>query len=72
MGCGEALRAVGELGPQVRLCAGGKGGAQVSTKHADFTINAAGAGDIVRLIERVQAQVEGTSGVRLLPEVRRV
>ena len=51
-----------------------EGGAQVSTKHANFIINTGGAsaGDIVRLIERVQAEVERTSGVRLLPEVRRV
>jgi UDP-N-acetylmuramate dehydrogenase len=51
-----------------------EGGAQVSTKHANFIINTGGASsrDIARLIERVQAEVEQRSGVRLLPEVRRI
>lgn len=51
-----------------------QGGAQVSEKHANFIINTgdASAGDITRLIARVQSEVERTSGVRLVPEVRRV
>lgn len=51
-----------------------EGGAQVSEKHANFIINAGGASarDITRLIERVQTEVERTSGVRLIPEVNRV
>ena len=51
-----------------------EGGAQVSEKHANFIINTgdASARDIARLIERVQSEVERTSGVRLVPEVRRV
>lgn len=51
-----------------------QGGAQVSEKHANFIINTGdvSAGDIARLIARVQSEVERTSGVRLIPEVRRV
>ena len=54
-----------------RLC---EGDAQVSEKHANFIVNtgAASARDIVRLIERVQAEVEDACGVRLIPEVCRV
>jgi UDP-N-acetylmuramate dehydrogenase len=50
------------------------GGAQVSEKHANFIINtgAATAADIARLLERMQTEVERRSGVRLMPEVRRV
>lgn len=50
------------------------GGAQVSEKHANFIINRgdATARDIALLIEQVQAEVERRSGVRLMPEVRRV
>jgi UDP-N-acetylmuramate dehydrogenase len=48
------------------------GDASVSQKHANFIINhgAATAGDIERLIEHVQAEVERRFGVRLSPEVR--
>jgi UDP-N-acetylmuramate dehydrogenase len=51
-----------------------QGGAQISEKHANFIINRgdASARDIARLIERVQSEVERASGVRLMPEVRRV
>lgn len=50
------------------------GGAEVSPKHANFIINLgdASAADIARLIALVQAEVERTSGIRLIPEVRRV
>jgi UDP-N-acetylmuramate dehydrogenase len=48
------------------------GGASVSMKHANFIINhgSATAADVESLIERVQADVERTHGVRLHPEVR--
>ncbi len=51
-----------------------EGGAQVSEKHSNFIVNAGGASaaDITRLIERVRMEVERVSGVRLIPEVRRV
>jgi UDP-N-acetylmuramate dehydrogenase len=51
-----------------------EGGAQVSEKHANFIINTgnASARDIARLIRRVQARVEETNGIRLMPEVHRV
>jgi UDP-N-acetylmuramate dehydrogenase len=50
------------------------GGAEVSPKHANFIINtgAATAADIAALIDRVQAEVERTSGIRLIPEVHRI
>lgn len=50
------------------------GGAQVSEKHANFIINSgdASALDISRLIDHVQRSVERATGVRLVPEVRRV
>jgi UDP-N-acetylmuramate dehydrogenase len=50
------------------------GGAQVSSKHANFIINTgdASAADIAALIDHVQAEVERTSGVRLIPEVHRI
>lgn len=48
------------------------GGAQVSSKHANFLINAgnATAQDMLRLIRYVQEQVEQQSGVSLQAEVR--
>lgn len=48
------------------------GGAQVSTKHANFIINRgeASAADVEALIEHVRAQVERRCGIRLEPEVR--
>lgn len=48
-----------------------EGGAQVSTRHANFIVNLGGASarDIATLMARVQARVEGRSGVRLQPEV---
>lgn len=51
-----------------------EGGAQVSEKHANFIVNTGNTSalDIATLIERVQAEVERTSGIRLIPEVRRV
>lgn len=48
------------------------GGAQVSTKHAGFVVNAGGAtaNDVRKLIADVQERVYEMSGVRLEPEVR--
>ncbi|EGV32060.1 UDP-N-acetylenolpyruvoylglucosamine reductase [Thiorhodococcus drewsii AZ1] len=50
------------------------GGAQVSDKHANFIINTGGAtsSDIACLIAHVQDAVESRTGIRLVPEVRRV
>lgn len=50
------------------------GGAEVSEKHANFIINRGGATatDIARLIEQIQQTVERHTGIRLMPEVRRV
>lgn len=48
------------------------GGAQVSTKHAGFVINAGGATctDILKLMDQVREQVFCQSGVELEPEVK--
>ncbi len=48
------------------------GGAEVSTKHAGFVVNAGGAtaADVKALIEVVQERVFAESGVMLEPEVR--
>lgn len=48
------------------------GGAQVSTKHAGFVVNAGGAtaADVVNLIHEVQRRVKEQHGVELYPEVR--
>jgi UDP-N-acetylmuramate dehydrogenase len=77
--CGSVFRnPPGEHAARLIEAAGLKGtregGAQVSEKHANFIINTgdASARDIARLIERVQSEVARTSGVRLVPEVRRV
>ena len=50
------------------------GGAQVSEKHANFIINTgeASAADIRELIDLVQRRVEGATGIRLVPEVKRI
>jgi UDP-N-acetylmuramate dehydrogenase len=47
------------------------GGAQISTKHANFIVvePQARASDVVALIRAVQQRVEGETGVRLDPEV---
>lgn len=49
-----------------------QGGAEVSTKHANFILNRdqASAADIESLLLEVQAQVQAHAGVRLHPEVR--
>lgn len=50
------------------------GGAQVSTKHAGFVVNAGGAtaDDVVNLIHEVQRRVKAQYGVDLYPEVRMI
>jgi UDP-N-acetylmuramate dehydrogenase len=50
------------------------GGAEVSPKHANFIVNTgnASARDIALLIDGAQSAVERHSGIRLIPEVRRV
>jgi len=77
--CGSVFRnPPGEHAARLIEAAGLKGrrigGAEVSPKHANFIINlgTASARDIGQLIELVQAEVERTSGVKLIPEVRRV
>ncbi len=48
-----------------------RGGAQVSTMHANFIVTRPGAtaADVRALISDVQARVEAATGVRLVPEV---
>lgn len=48
------------------------GGAQISTKHAGFVVNAGGAtaADVLALIAEVQHRVHETTGITLEPEVR--
>lgn len=48
------------------------GGAEVSTKHAGFVVNAdhATAADVINLINEVQRRVKAKHGVDLYPEVR--
>lgn len=77
--CGSVFRnPPGDHAAQLIEAAGLKGlregGAQVSTKHANFIINTGGASarDIGGLIEWVQVEVERTSGVWLKAKVRRV
>jgi len=50
------------------------GGAQVSTKHAGFVVNAGGAtaADVQNLIKEVQRRVFEAHGVKLYPEVRMI
>ncbi|HEX6131278.1 MAG TPA: UDP-N-acetylmuramate dehydrogenase [Actinomycetota bacterium] len=58
--------------------AGGKGlrvgGAEVSTKHANFIVTGEGAtaADVAELIERVRGLVRERTGVELVPEVRTI
>jgi len=48
------------------------GGAQVSTKHAGFVVNAGGATakDVISLLTQVSDRVYQSTGIRLEPEVR--
>ncbi|HLI57549.1 MAG TPA: hypothetical protein VKY26_11035, partial [Actinomycetota bacterium] len=48
------------------------GGAEVSTRHANFFLARPGAtaDDVHRLLAAVQARVQAESGIRLIPEVR--
>ena len=77
--CGSVFRnPVGDHAARLIEGAGLKGrrigGAEVSAKHANFIINTGGASarDIWALMRLVQAEVERTAGVRLVPEVRQV
>jgi len=65
---GHAARLIDQLG----LKGLREGGAEISTKHANFIVNTGGASaaDIERLIRRVQAVVREATGVDLVPEVR--
>ncbi len=51
-----------------------EGGAQVSTRHANFIVTRSGATahDVERLIRLIQDRVRETSGVELVPEVARL
>lgn len=62
---GKLIQDAGLRGYQV-------GGAQVSTKHTGFVVNAGGAtaADVLQLIADVQARVYENEGVHLEPEVR--
>lgn len=62
---GKLIQDAGLRGYQV-------GGAQVSTKHTGFVVNAGGAtaADVKQLIADVQERVFACEGVRLEPEVR--
>lgn len=62
---GKLIQDAGMQGYQV-------GGAQVSTKHAGFVVNAGGAtaADVLQVIRDVRASVSERFGVILQPEVR--
>ena len=62
---GKLIQDAGLRGYQV-------GGAQVSTKHTGFVVNAGGAtaADVLQLISDVQQRVLETQGVTMEPEVR--
>lgn len=62
-----AGRLIEECGLKGKQC----GGAQVSTKHANFILNdgTASSADIENLIKEVGAIVEEKTGIRLIPEV---
>ncbi len=62
---GERREALVRLGHRI-------GGAEVSDKYANFSINRgdASAGVIAALIEHVQQTIERHTGVRLVPEAR--
>jgi UDP-N-acetylmuramate dehydrogenase len=74
--CGSTFRnppgdAAGRLIEAAGLKGARIGGAEVSTKHANFLLNTgdATAADIRALIHHVMARVEAHAGVRLVPEV---
>ncbi|BCR03964.1 UDP-N-acetylenolpyruvoylglucosamine reductase [Desulfuromonas versatilis] len=49
-----------------------EGGAQVAERHTNFIVNTGGAtaGDIVRLMARIQTEVKSQTGIELEPEVK--
>ncbi len=67
---GSAGRLIDEAG----LKGHRQGGAQVSTRHANFIVTRGGAtaNDVARLIRVIQDRVRETSGVELIPEVARL
>jgi UDP-N-acetylmuramate dehydrogenase len=64
---GRLIDSVGLKGAQL-------GSAQISTLHANWIVNLGGAraADVVGLIERAQARVRDSTGITLIPEVKRV
>ena len=77
--CGPSFRhPPGDHAARLSEAAGVKGtcigGADVSPKLANFIVNTgnASARDIALLIDGAQSAVERHSGIRLIPEVRRV
>ena len=64
----------GALIEQCGLKGVGVGGAEVSEKHAGFVINKGGAtcSDVLRLIEKIRADVLEKTGVSLEPEIKMV
>ncbi len=62
---GQLVQAAGLKGTRI-------GGAEISTLHANYFVNAGGAtaADVRALIERAQREVEAKFGVRLEPEVK--
>jgi UDP-N-acetylmuramate dehydrogenase len=77
--CGSVFKnppgdSAGRLVEAVGLKGAREGAAEVSTQHANFIVNKGGAGaaDVRRLIERIQAAVAERFGVELEPEVELV
>jgi UDP-N-acetylmuramate dehydrogenase len=65
-------KSAGQLIEEAGLKGVNIGGAQVSPVHANFIVNtgAASARDIIQLMQKVQQEVEKTSGICLEPEVK--
>lgn len=64
--------AAGRLIEKAGLKGAAVGDAEVSERHANFIVNKGGAkaGDVIRLMEMVQARVLEVHGVRLEPEIK--
>jgi UDP-N-acetylmuramate dehydrogenase len=79
LNCGSVFRnppgdSAGRLIEAAGLKGAAEGAAQVSAQHANFIVNRgdATAGDVDRLVRRIQAEVRERFGVTLEPEVERV